>query len=56
MHRVRDEAGASAADIHRLRLMLPFQNVWYLRRLIDGVEGSTADALNAKDATHQSFA
>lgn len=48
--------GVSAADVHRLRMLLPFQNVWYLRRLIDGVEGKTADALNAKDATHQSFA
>ena len=48
--------GANAADIHTLRLMLPFQNVWYLRRLIDGVEGKVADLTNAKGATHQSFA
>jgi hypothetical protein len=52
IHHMRT-AGASAADIHRLRLMLPFQNVWYLRRLIDGAEGDFSDLINAKGATHQ---
>lgn len=55
IHHMRT-AGASAADIHTLRTMLPLQNVWYLRRLIDGVEGKVADLTNAKGATHQSFA
>ncbi len=47
--------GVSASDVHRIRMLLPFQNVWYARRLIDGIEGKAADALNATGATHQTF-
>lgn len=47
--------GVSAADVHRIRMLLPFQNVWYMRRLIDAVEGKTADLLGAKGATNQTF-
>jgi hypothetical protein len=54
IHHMRTQ-GASAADIHTLRTMLPLQNVWYFRRLIDGVEGKVADLTNAKGATHQTF-
>jgi hypothetical protein len=46
----------SAADIHKLRQLVPLQNVWYLRRLIDGIEGKVSDVVDAKGATHQSFA
>jgi hypothetical protein len=48
--------GVNAADVHRLRMLLPFQNVWYARRLIDGIEGKVADWVGAKGATGQSFA
>jgi len=46
----------SAADIHRLRMLLPLQNLWYFRRAIDAIEQKGADAVNATGATHRSFA
>jgi hypothetical protein len=41
----------SAADIHKLRQLLPYQNLFYLTRLINMVEGKVADAAGAKNAT-----
>jgi hypothetical protein len=34
------------STLHKLRLLLPYQNVFYLRQLLDKVEASTADALD----------
>lgn len=50
----RLDNGLSAKDLHAIRRMLPFQNVWYLRRLINALEGDTADALGLEGATNQS--
>lgn len=45
-----------ASDVHKFRQLLPFQNVFYLRTLVNALEGKTADALGAKDATGKDFA
>lgn len=46
----------SAKDIHKLRQLIPFQNVFYLRRIINALEGSTAEAVGADGADRKSFA
>ena len=43
----------SAGDIHKLRQLLPYQNLFYMRYLINALEGKAADAIDAKDATHK---
>lgn len=40
----------SAADIHKLRQLLPYQNLFYLTRLVNMLEGKAADAIGAKNA------
>jgi hypothetical protein len=35
------------AQIHRVRQLLPFQNLFYLTRLFDAVENATGDSLNS---------
>jgi hypothetical protein len=40
----------SATDIHKLRQLLPYQNLFYLTRLVNMLEGKTADAIGAKNA------
>lgn len=37
--------GVSERDIHKIRKLLPGQNLFYIRRLINLLEGETADAL-----------
>jgi hypothetical protein len=44
----------SAADIHKLRQLLPYQNLFYLTRLVNMLEGKTADAIGAKNAPGKS--
>lgn len=34
------------ADIHRIRRMLPANQVWYLRRAVNNLEGHVGDAMN----------
>lgn len=41
----------STADLHKLRELLPFQNLFYTARLFNALEGKTGDLLNAKGAT-----
>lgn len=38
----------SAADVHKIRRLLPFQNLWYARRAINELEGAAADAAGAQ--------
>ncbi len=51
----RTRNGMSANDLHKLRALLPMQNVWWLRRAINAVEGETAEALDLQGATPSSF-
>ena len=41
----------SAADLHKLRQLLPYNNLFYLTRLVNLLEGKVADAVGAKGAT-----
>jgi hypothetical protein len=45
----------TASDIHKLRKIVPLQNLAYLRRIINAVEGETAEAMGAEGATSQDF-
>lgn len=38
----------SASDIHQLRLLLPLQNLFYIRQLLDRVEAHAADTFGIK--------
>lgn len=44
------KGGLSASDMHKLRQLLPYQNLFYFNRLVNIVEGKTDDALNLKGA------
>ena len=46
----------TAADLHKFRQLLPYQNLFYFARLVNMLEGETADALNAKGAPNKSAA
>ena len=52
---VEDATGGkmTAQDMHKMRQLLPYQNMFYLNRLFNMVEGKTSDALNLKNATHR---
>ncbi len=41
----------TAADMHKLRQLIPYQNLFYFNRLINILEGKAADAADAKGAT-----
>jgi hypothetical protein len=45
----------SASDVHKFRQLMPYQNLWYFRNLVNALEGKTADALNAKGAKNKAF-
>lgn len=51
----RTAGGISASDLHMLRRMLPYQNVWWLRREINALEGELAEGLDLKDADNATF-
>jgi len=51
----RTADGLSAADLQALRRLLPLQNLWYLRRAINALEGETAEALGLEGATADTF-
>jgi hypothetical protein len=42
----RTQNGLSAKDLQAMRRLLPFQNLWWLRRAINAIEGETAEALH----------
>jgi hypothetical protein len=52
----RTEGGLSAADVHMLRRMLPYNNVWWLRREINALEGELSESLDLKGADTATFA
>ncbi len=41
--------GISRRDIHKLRKLMPFQNLFYLRRAINALEDQTGDALGVPE-------
>lgn len=43
------------ADLHKLRQMLPLQNLFYLRRAVNALEGETGSALGLQGATNEPF-
>jgi hypothetical protein len=51
----RTANGLSARDLQAIRRLLPFQNLWYLRRAINALEGETAEALNLPGADQATF-
>lgn len=51
----RTAGGISASDLHALRRILPYQNVWWLRREINALEGELAEGLELKGADTASF-
>lgn len=46
----------SAADIHKLRQLLPYNNLFYFTRLVNMLEGKAADAVGAKNAPRKNAA
>ena len=52
---VEDATGGkfTAQDMHKVRQLLPYQNMFYLNRLFNMAEGKFSDALNLKNATHR---
>lgn len=51
----RTQGGLSANDLQAARRLLPWQNIWWLRRGINALEGEAAEALGLEGATAQSF-
>lgn len=46
---------AKAADIYRFRKLLPYQNLFFLRRLVNAMEGEFSEAIGAEGAGSKSF-
>lgn len=51
----RPKGGISANDLHAIRRMMPYQNVWMFRRAINALEGETAESLGLEGATQGDF-
>ena len=51
----RTAHGLSAADLQAIRRLMPMQNLWWMRRMINALEGETAEALGLPGATSQGF-
>ena len=49
------DLGLKQADVHKLRKLLPLQNIFYLRRIINALEGEVGEVLGAEGATTKSF-
>lgn len=45
----------SAKDAHQVRKMLPLQNLFYIRRLVNALEGEFSEAIGAEGATDATF-
>jgi hypothetical protein len=43
----------TAQDMHKLRQLVPYQNMFYLNRLFNMAEGKLSDAFNLKNAAHR---
>lgn len=52
----RSANGLSAKDLQAIRRLLPLNNLWWLRRAINALEGETAEALGLPGATSDTFA
>jgi hypothetical protein len=48
--------GVDAKDVTRVRRLLPFQNVFYWRKLVNAIEGEAAEMIDAEGATTMDFA
>jgi hypothetical protein len=51
----RTANGMNARDLQLLRRLLPYQNVWWMRRAINALEGETAEALGLPGADSATF-
>ncbi len=51
----RTEGGMSASDMHAARRLLPWNNVWFLRRGINALEGELSEGLDLQGADNASF-
>jgi hypothetical protein len=51
----RSRGGISASDLHMLRRLMPYQNVWWARRAINALEGESAEGLDLKGADVSTF-
>jgi len=49
------DGDVSASNIHQLRQLVPYQNVFWLRRVINGLEGELSEELGAEGATGGEF-
>lgn len=45
----------SSADLHAIRRLIPYNQLWFARKAIDALEGETAEALDLKGAEPASF-
>jgi len=50
------DLGITQRDIHRLRMMMPLQNVFYLRRIINALEGEAGELINAEGSVRKPVA
>jgi hypothetical protein len=50
------DGGISQKDVHSLRKLVPLQNVFYLRRLVNALEGEAGEAVGAEGADTADFA
>jgi hypothetical protein len=48
--------GVTAKDITHLRRMMPYQNIFYWRQLVNAIEGEAAEMIDAEGATTMDFA
>ena len=51
----RSRGGISASDVQMLRRLLPYQNLFYARRLINALQGEAAESMDLKGADHATF-
>lgn len=49
------DLGVTAKDVHAVRKLAPGQNVFYLRRLVNALEGELAEFIGAEGATNMTF-
>lgn len=52
---IRSRGGVSASGLQMLRRLLPYQNLFYARRLINALQGEAAEAMDLKGADHATF-
>lgn len=53
---IADAEGISQRDLHNIRkTLVPLQNLFYLRRIINALEGELGEAIDAEGATSEAF-